>query len=312
MSDEKLIPNIDYLGRCYDLVDTDPLNLGSSSKSESAIDIDVGESTANHTPDGIYIVPLGVKHRAPFAMSYETRSSVISSSFDFQQEFKNSVEANAEIPGVFEFSGSLSHKEITRQTETRKNSFVYSRAYQENHILTLALENEKAPLKVTEEFSDAVAALPFEDDYEEMRPAYEAFLRRFGTHFAKEIVLGGLAFQRTSGSSKTYLQSREAEDTLKAKASLQLEKVQAGVGAEQARREAAASDTAASLERTALEFRGGTGSPNGIESSWIDSTHTHPAIVKSKMEPLSALLIERFFPKEDFIDEKQFLLNMAI
>ena len=311
MSEEKLIPNIDYLGRCYDVVDMDPLNLGSSAKTENAIDIDVASGRTVVTRDGSYSIPIGVHENAIFSMSWETQSSVISSTHDFQQEFKQSVEVEAGVEGGFEFSGSTSHREITRQTESRKHSFVFSRAYQENHRLTLDLLNEKAPLTVTPEILAAVQQLPFQDapDWYE---TYEAFVRRFGTHFTKEIILGGLAFQRTSGSAKTYLKSSETEDTLKAKASVQIEAVKAGVGAEQAQATATKSDSEFALERTSLEFRGGLGSPSGITDSWIASLVDRPAIVKAKLERLSTLLTSRFFPEEEFIDEKQAMLDQAI
>ena len=35
----KTIPNIDYLGRSYDVVTMDPLNLGATSKNQNVMDI---------------------------------------------------------------------------------------------------------------------------------------------------------------------------------------------------------------------------------------------------------------------------------
>ena len=115
----------------------------------------------------------------------------------------------AGVEGAFEFSGSASVKDIERQSETRQHSFVYSRAYQEDHQLVLDLLHEKAPLSVTSQFRDAVDALDASRKDESVWiDEYSGFLGRFGTHFTKKIVLGGLAYQRTSGSSKTWLKSR--------------------------------------------------------------------------------------------------------
>jgi hypothetical protein len=160
MPDPDKIPNIDYLGKCYDVVDMDPLNLGSSAKVENAIDIDASGHEVVVTRDGSYLIPKGVLHNAPFSMSYQSQSSVISSSYEFQQEFKQSVEVDAGVEGGFEFSGSSSLKDIGRETETRKNSFVYSRAYQENHRVALDLLNPNAPLTVTAALRNAVGQLP--------------------------------------------------------------------------------------------------------------------------------------------------------
>jgi ornithine decarboxylase len=96
----KTIPNIDYLGRSYDVVTMDPLNLGATSKNQNVIDIDVEEGHTVHTRDGAYIVPAGVRHEAPFSMSYETASTVMSSSYEFQREKKIAVSAEARVSGL--------------------------------------------------------------------------------------------------------------------------------------------------------------------------------------------------------------------
>ncbi len=311
MADPVLIPNSDYLGRCYDVVDMDPLNLGATAKSENAIDLDVGEGRTTVSHDGSYIIPAGAHHRGVFSMSWETQSSVISSSAEFQQEFKRSVEADAGVEGAFEFSASQSYREVSRQAESRKESFVYSRAYQENHRLTLDLANAKTPLAVTPEFADAVDELP-PPDAPDWAQRYDALVKRFGTHYTTEIVLGGLAFQRTTGSSKTFLKSSESEESLKTHAGVQIKAMKAGAGTEESRSVAAKTDSEFHLARTALEFRGGDGSPSGIDESWIKSLHEHPAIVKAKMDRISTLLTGRFFPDDEYIDNKRFLLDQVI
>ena len=159
----KTIPNIDYLGRSYDVVTMDPLNLGATSKNQRVINISVAEGHSAPTPDGSYIVPAGVRHEAPFGMSYVSASTVMSSSYEFQQEMKVSVSAEAGVEGGFEFSASASSRDMEKQTQSRKRTFVYSRAYQEDHIVDLDFDNDKAPLAVTPEFSDAVLALAYPD-----------------------------------------------------------------------------------------------------------------------------------------------------
>ena len=257
-------------------------------------------------------MPAGVRHEAPFGMSWETASTVISSSYEFQQELKVAVSADAGVEGGFEFSASASSRDMERQTQSRKRAFVYSRAYQEDHILDLALDNDKAPLAVTPEFRDAVLALPYADEMPDWEAKYDAFLQRFGTHFTKGIRLGGLAFQRTSGLATTYLRSTESERTLQSKAGVQIEAVKAGASAETAVANAQKTDQESSLERTSLEFRGGLGSPTGINDQWIASLVDRPVIVKAGLERISHLLTPRFFPGQEFIDELQKLLDIAI
>jgi hypothetical protein len=307
-----MIPNIDYLGRSYDVVEMDPLNLGATSKNQRVINISVAQGHTAITPDGYYIVPAGVRPSKPYGMSWETASTVMSSSYEFQQQLKVAVSAEAGVEGGFEFSASASSRDMERQTGSRKRTFVYSRAYQEDHILDLALDNPQAPLAVTPEFRNAVLDLPYPGQMPDWAARYEAFLQRFGTHFTKGISLGGLAFQRTSGLATTYLRSSESERTLETKAGVQLEAARANVSAQAAVATANKTDQEYSLERSLLEYRGGQGSPSGINDQWVQSLVDRPAIVKAKLERLSYLLTPRFFPGEDFIDELRKLLDIAI
>jgi len=304
--------NQEFLGRCYDIVTLDPLDLASSAKYVNAVDMSVDDGNVVDTRGRKILVPPGVNPaKVITSMSWESQSRLISSSYEFQQEFKIAVEAEAGVEGVFEFSGSASTRQMESLTQTRKQTFVYSRAYQQNHGLELNLADADAPVKLTEGFSKAVRNLPV-GEFSAVRGAYDEFVKTFGTHFTKEIILGGMAFQRTSGLASRWLSSREKEEELKAKASAEVEAVKAGVGTEMARSEAKKVDNENSLERTQLEFRGGTGSPNGINDDWIQSLDDRPTIIKAKLEKLTKLLTRRFFPDVADIEDRQGLLDIAI
>jgi hypothetical protein len=306
---EKII-NIDFLGKCYDVVEIDPLSLGHSSKTVSVIDVDASGDNGWTTGDGKWIVPKGVAHTSSTQLSYASQSAVISSSYEFQQEFKDSVGLDVGLDGAFEFSGSKSFRDIESVTASRTSSFVYSRAYSENHRLALDLYHETAPLRLLPAFRDSVGNLTA-DNLNWVEP-YKAFVKHFGTHFTKQVSLGGMAFQRTSGSSKTYLRSRQTEDTLKGQAGVVIEEIKAGVSVEQARVEAAKTDVKLNLERTQLEFRGGIGNPAGIDHAWVVSCFDNPAPVQVILEPITTLLTDRFFPDDKSIDTKQAYLEVAI
>jgi MAC/Perforin domain-containing protein len=308
----KTIPNRDLLGCTYDLVTMDPLNLGSTAKNQNVIDIDVEDGHTVRTRDGLYVVPKGVRHEAPFSMSWETMSTAMSSSYEFQQELKMAVSADAGVEGGFEFSASASSRDMERLTGSRKRTFVYSRAYQEDHILDLSLGDPKAPLAVTPEFRDAVLALPCPDETPDWEKQYEKFLDDWGTHFTKGITLGGLAFQRTSGLATTYLRSTESQRTLESKASIQLEAVKGGASPQAAVATASKTDQEFNLDWGKLDFRGGLGDPSAIDRAWIESLVARPTIVKAKLERLSYLLTPRFFPEQEYINQLQRLLDGAI
>jgi hypothetical protein len=233
---------------------------------------------------------------------------VISSTFDFQQEFKQSVKVDAGVEGAVEFSGSVSSRDVEQQTQTRTHSFVYSRAYREVHHLELDLNNTDA-LRISSSLRDAVEGLP--TDELDWQTRYRDFVKTFGTHFTKQVVLGGMAYQRTSGSSKTCLISREKEHELQAGAGVEIDLVEAGASIADARTEAQKTDARLHLERTNLEYRGGMGNPAGIDVRWIESCADSPAPVKAVLEPLDTLLTNEFFPLDKSIDVKRAYLEMA-
>jgi hypothetical protein len=53
MSEAKRIPNVDFLGRCYDVVKTDPLDLGGSALFENAIDINMNVESKVYTSPNV-------------------------------------------------------------------------------------------------------------------------------------------------------------------------------------------------------------------------------------------------------------------
>jgi hypothetical protein len=307
------LTNQDFLGRCYDIVTLDPLDLNKSAKYQNAIEINAAQKTTVQTRDGTYLIPLGVEHKGIFSMSWTNISQTISSRNEFEETFKRSVTANATIPGGFDFSGSANWDEVKKDIQTRKNTFVYSRAYQENHGLELQLDDANAPISLTTHFHDKVAQLPV-GAFKDVRDAYRGFVDRFGTHFTTEIILGGLAFQRTIGSVKTYLKSNQTEEKLKISGNAEIDAFKAGLTADQAKIRAQTVDQQNDLRRDSLAFRGGKGAPTatGIDSSWIGSLAELPAVVKATLERLSYLLTPRFFPDDDRIGDKQILLDAAI
>jgi hypothetical protein len=312
MPDAKAIFNADYLGRTYDVVKMDPLNLGGSSTKQNAFVLDLTEEDKDLSGDTYWIIPKGTLHTMPLSQNWETASTTMSSSSEFQQQLKVAVEVDAGVEGGFEFSGSASSSKMEDVTQSRKRTYVYSRYYIENHTLDFDLSDRNAPLELKPEFRAAVLALPYQDEVSDWEAQYAEFIATWGTHFTKGIVLGGLAAQRTSGLATTYLKSTDSEETLKSKASVQYEAIKGGASAEAAQSLATKTDNDYSLERVTLDFRGGQGSPSSITDQWVTSVTDYPAIVKANLERLSYLLTPRFFPDQDYIDELQSTLDLAI
>ena len=274
MASERTIPNQDYLGRCYDIVTLDPLNLAMSAKYKNALDVQAADGKIVDTRDGKWSIPVWAEHKGIFAFDWEATTGTISSSYEFRRdEFKRSVKADAGVDGMFEFSASASTSAITSGTETRKQTFVFARAFRATHGLEAKLGH--ASLELTDYFRADVEALPV-DGFPVVRAVYEKFIETYGTHFTTEIVLGGLAFQRTRGSSSRYLWSRRIESELQAQGKVTIDALKGGASVEETKKKTATTDKQNELERTDVSFRGGMGDPKAIDTTWIASLTKSP------------------------------------
>jgi MAC/Perforin domain len=305
----KPIPNIEYLGTCYDAVRMDPLSLASTALPQSVFDL--SETSTVTTSIGAFDVPKGVTHHTVLKENYDSVTGVISSANEFQDTFKRTVEVDAGVKGAFEFTGSQSYKNIKKETQSRKRSFVYTRAVVEIHSPSVDIADLRSGLKLGRAFRDAVANLPAGVAETSAAP-WKGFIQRFGTHFTWNITLGGIATQRTTGLTSKFLKSEETEEQLKAKAKLVIDKVTAGASVDQAQASVRSSDDQDQLERTRLEFQGGIGSLTGINGAWRTSLSGEPTIISAKLKRISELLNQNFFPGDASIDLKHLMLDYGI
>ncbi|MBK1662215.1 MAC/perforin domain-containing protein [Paracraurococcus ruber] len=305
-ADGKMIPNIEYLGRCYDVLKTDPLSLG-----ETALPLvfDFGGETYR-TSLG-YLVPKGVIHSAPSSTRFLTESRIVSSTFEFQDSFSSQLSMNAGVEGVFEFSASASYRQVESQTQSRKYSYLYSRAHRVENIVKLDLLNRNSGLRLTEAFRQMVADLP-PPEAPEADTAYANFVAEFGTHVTTEIRLGGAAVQTTRAASSRVLKSQETESNFTAKANAVIEAVSAGASVEQATKQTRSSDQAEEYERSQVDFQGGLGTTGGITNEWLASIAAAPVIIAAQFADITSLLTADWFPEDEFIAAKQLYVSYAI
>ncbi|MCC7371964.1 MAG: hypothetical protein IT306_26345 [Chloroflexi bacterium] len=305
------IQGLEFLGICYDVLTADPLNLGASAKGVSAIDV-ARDGIETYT-QGAYSVPIGASLRSPFNTEVKTSRTLIRNSFDFQNEFSSTLEASAGLGGLFEYSASTSFKEISSVSESRKKVFTYVTVAVQNHIVTLELD-DPAKLRLGADFARSVAALPPNRATAEEIKAYGAFVRKFGTHFARRVALGGMAYSRVSSDASSVTSSREREESFKANASLEIESFKAGASASEARNSVQKVDRDNELDRTQLVFRGGIGSTQEIADDWFAGLTERPAPIPNgtELERLSNLLTSEFFPKDSAISARRQALDAAI
>jgi hypothetical protein len=305
------INGLEFVGKCYDVLTVDPLNLGGSAKGANAIDL-ARDGVGTYTQGG-YTMPRGASLHSPFSTEVTTSRSLIRNSFDFQNEVSSSFEASAGLGGLFEYSASTSFKEISTVSESRKRVFSYVTVYVQNHIVGLELDDPSV-LRLGAEFARAVAALPARRETSADRQAYASFVQRFGTHFAKRVALGGMAYSRVSSSASSIATSKEKEESFKASASVEIEAFKSGASATDAHKRVEKSDQENEIDRTQLVFRGGIGNTHEIADDWFSGLEDRPAPIpfRSELERQSTLLTSAFFPNDAAIDAKRQALDAAI
>ena len=303
----ELVKGLNYVGKCYDILSLDPLNMGGSAKGANAIDV-AREGVTTYEQGG-YAIPQGTLLQSPFNTEITTFRSLINNTFDFQKEFSLSLGISAGVEGLFSFSASSSYKEIEQVTQSRKQVFTYGFYYVQNHIVSLQLDHPDE-LRLGRDFAARVRALPTE-----RKKDYEKFIEDFGTHFTTTVSLGGMAYSRASTLTIRVQSSKEREVGFKSEATATIKKFTGGANVETSQKSVEKSDKENEIERTSLFFRGGTGNVE-VSSSWFESLKERPAPIPrpggTHLERLSTLLTPQFFPDDTSIDDKRKLLEQAI
>ena len=303
------ISGIDYLGRCFNIFDLDPLNMGATAKGPRALRL--GAET--YRQEG-HEVPLGVNLRSPYATEVRTTEEIIYNSLDFESELSRSLEVEAGFEGEGcsgKFGASKSFKEIVQLTQSRKQIFKYCIITVQNHMAEL---EDLSKAAVTDEFARAVRALPADGAGDAARKAYEGLIEKFGTHFAAQLSIGGLAYQRISTTVNAYKSSSEVQKSFGANASIEIKIFSAGTKSTEAEKQARTLDSENEMTRTALSFRGGTGSRYEVIDGWFSDLHERavPIPLGCRMRRLSELLSPGFFPDVPAIDAKRVRLNQEL
>jgi hypothetical protein len=179
--------NIDYLGRCYNIVEVDPLTF-KPYKPKTVVDF---AFKAGHTsPDGRFQLPDNVAYFSEHTGTYREDQTIISSSSDFQRAVSESATISGSgSDGVksASFSASASYSNYSREAQS-KDTFSTLTQY-EYADYRLNLEWHKPGFSLGSEIAETIAALPAGPS-----SAYADFVKRYGTHFSSGVAFGGLAY----------------------------------------------------------------------------------------------------------------------
>jgi hypothetical protein len=310
----KIISGLDFLGRSVDLLELDPFDVANSCKTVQLI---LTTKDQTYEKEG-YDIPSGVEAFLQPRTTIEGGETLMSNSYDFQREFSKSMEANAGVEGIFEFSASQSFKTTARETESREEIFTYLIASHSLCVATFDLDGVSSEyLQVNANVKDAVSKLPTVAD----KKAYRDFIKKFGTHFLSTVTLGGMAYSKVSSKSIEMSSSSSVVTAFKTDARFTVKKASAGAGHSEGAAENQARDAANKITRTSISYVGGKGDPEQIDSSWISSVEDMSVPIAASggknnfvLRRISTLLTPRFFdtPEEPGLATRRALLDEEI
>lgn len=302
---EKSISGIDHLGRCVDIVYLDPLSIVNSCKPTQALLPKGGDDTFMV---GEYSVPKGVEVMSPYRLRVSGGETTMSNSYDFTRSFEDSISIEGGFEG-FSFSASQTLKNVEKFSESREETFTYVFAISAIHIVSFDLNGVQAQyLTLNANIRKAVTELPTVAG-----EAYANFIKEYGTHFLREVPLGGMCWSRVSAKNTTQSSSDEVEQTIKAEAKAELKKFTAGASKTSASHQVKEQDQKNGIKRSELTFVGGQGNVAEIPSEWVASLDAKSVPIHEglKLSRLSSLLTKRHFPDDEAIDTKRKLLDEA-
>jgi hypothetical protein len=171
-------------------------------------------------------VPLGVSARTA-SVSYEREhTEVISSSSDTARSWAVTCGFSAGIEKMLSLSESVSYKEQLQLQQKHEDRYTVSRSVAPSAVLW----TDFMAMTLHRRFVDAI----FERLRELMTgatPAWENFVKDFGTHYLHSITVGSMRFARTRCTLEAEAKAHSIGLTIKATASLTFEGITAGAEA---------------------------------------------------------------------------------
>jgi hypothetical protein len=300
MQGDKL-PQWNFVGRCYDVLTVDPLDIEAGAKFPMAFQMDKFDDVG----DGSYQKPECTEHMPLAGGEQHSTTAALSCSYDLHSFNKvdGSVAVSDPTGELFSASLSASYEQTRDETESRKKVVTYTS--QTVNTYRLAMRSDKGAVQASRDLAAAVAGLTTSPTAE-----YKQFVNRFGTHYAHEVLFGGRIYQRIVVEEEDY--STFLEEGLnvqgEASATFEIAKGTVKAGVEDKRSQKFVNATKNSTED--IRWVGGT--PQHLSDMWAVSVERQPAPIQVVLRPLYDLLTAVFFPDEAEIATKQNLLQDEI
>jgi len=305
-------PNVKCLGRGYNVVTGNPESkeMTDPGSTYSVLKFDWSHNAT--TSDGKYLVPNHVQALQTVSCGFDSESSMVFGASSYQKALSVGVSVAAG-GGYANWNARFSVNTTidTVRGGMKEHRYFYSTAKAECVFYRLSLNIQYAPIGVTSEFAQAVSKLPLTRDDK----AYEQFIKRYGTHFTSEVLMGAKMIVRSEFQENAMSTIDEAKLDVEVGAKVSFRKMFGGGVSVETKTEKKNRQSFEKIRNRETKIYFGSEPPlDGDWKTWAQKTSNEPTYaVEFKLFPLTALFTEKYFPNSSINDtvSKRSLLESA-
>eukprot|EP01084_Bolivina_argentea_P033272 61563_1 len=305
------VPNINYISLGYNILYGNPQTTANKDPGYLQAIFDVSNCSEGHKFNG-HEVPNGVTVVGVSTCSLSFDYSSVTGANSYQNTLKKTVSFSGEL---WNASFGVSRDFRTVYNETKSGEHVYTSTYCKCGVYNAQVNIPNNLPVFTQNFITEVQKMPNyynKNDNKTVHYFYEFFTHYFGTHYIKEILMGGIFGQITELKSFSYSQytSSNLEITTSAEYSALLASGAAtSLNSEQ-------KETAEDYKKVALKQNvfniGGNLPSDGDASEWQKSLENTPLPIHLKLESITQLITKTNLPTVHNVTQKQKALEAAL
>lgn len=302
--------NIGFLGAGYDVFRGNPCSSegipdpGFKSASVFNLTYNLNMTTA----DGKHLIPDNTATADTTACVFEFDVQIIHDAASYRQWLDE--DANLDVTGFgARFSASIDFQTVSQHTEHYREQFFFT----VTDCVTYQATLYPGITNLSDQFLSFVSKLPSVVG-EKSNTSYSQFIDTYGTHFAKQVSMGGQFGYLSLFNTSSVVNMVSSQFDMSAMAGYSADYAIHGSSDKTINQTLVKRFNEARLEVTVL-YSGGS-PPQKVSdwnvTQWYNSVQKNAIPVRIDLERLSSLFTEVYFPGDKNIKEKQSLLESAI
>lgn len=269
------VPNIMHLTMGIDILKTDPLAIAATSLP-SIFQL----SADKEVPGTSWYAPAASTITAIDSSSSATKTCLMKTAYDYQHQAQQHVSMSVGIPDVFSFSESESFSQFNQNKGERSSFTSYTHQVRESY--KAEFNHKSADAKFNDEFAKDLQNLPIE--YK--KNFYRTFIKKWGTHFASKILMGGRCYIYKEMSFDQYSSLVKRGMSIDAGASGTYEDISAGASGGTSTEDSKYFKSTLEINNTDLRCIGGNPTLRPF-SNWSNTVDDKPAPIEMHLLPIN-------------------------